>query len=567
VVRVTAIGRVALGVLLAVAAPAALAAAISVHVDREPLVQNESFRLTFEADGPVDGDPDFSPLERDFDLIGRSRRSNISVINGRFARSTTWVLNLMPRRAGTFELPSIRFGADRSETLSVRVEPAAAGRGRDGEDLFLVVAAAPMDPYVQAQVLYTVQIWRTVELSDASLSEPQVPSGDAIVEPLGKDRHYHAERDGRRYAVIERRYAVYPQRSGPLTLEPLQFEGRVIKGNRSMLDPFGQDISTRRLRSETVNLQVRPAPDAAPAPAGGPWLPARQIELREVWSDDAERIRVGEALSRTIAVIADGLTAGQLPELAPPLPDGLKSYPDQPVLTDQSGSDGVIGVRQEKVAIVPASPGRYVLPAVALHWWDVNAEQARVARLPARPITVLPAAGAPPAPAAPAAPAGTADGNAAGTAPAPRRAPGPLTGPWPWIAASLALAWATTLALWWRRERRHRQPPAAAPVAVDRRTLQRTLAHAPPRRVQEALLAWAAQRWPASPPTTLRDLGRRLGGAAERELAALDAALYAPRPAALDRAALARAIEDAGAAPAAPQRGIRGDALEPLYRS
>ena len=78
----------------------ALAATISVETDRDPVDQEEAFQLIFLARGTPDGEPDFSPLERDFEILGHSTSVSINMINGAMERNKRWILTLMARRAG-----------------------------------------------------------------------------------------------------------------------------------------------------------------------------------------------------------------------------------------------------------------------------------------------------------------------------------------------------------------------------------------------------------------------------------------------------------------------------------
>src|SRR3990172_2626875 len=70
--------------LCAVTAHAAASnSSIEVSVDRDRVSEGESFVLTFHTE-TVDHDPDFTPLHTDFDVLGTSRRSDLSLVNGRF---------------------------------------------------------------------------------------------------------------------------------------------------------------------------------------------------------------------------------------------------------------------------------------------------------------------------------------------------------------------------------------------------------------------------------------------------------------------------------------------------
>ena len=68
------------------------AATITVQPDRNPAVSQESFQLLFEAVGEVDGDPDFSPLEKDFQVLSTSTSSSMSIVNTNITRTRQWRL-------------------------------------------------------------------------------------------------------------------------------------------------------------------------------------------------------------------------------------------------------------------------------------------------------------------------------------------------------------------------------------------------------------------------------------------------------------------------------------------
>ena len=148
---------------------------------------------------------------------------------------------------------------------------------------------------------------------------------------------------------------------------------------------FGGATVLRRVRSQPVEVDVAPIP-ASEAPST--WLPAKSVQLVESWPDQPPTIAPGEPLTRTIAMVADGLMASQLPALHGPIPDGLKHYPDRPMLQDQESADGIVATRQEKFAIIPTRPGEYELPAIEVNWWDTASNTRRFARLPERRIIV-----------------------------------------------------------------------------------------------------------------------------------------------------------------------------------
>ncbi|MFM8443580.1 MAG: BatD family protein, partial [Methylococcus sp.] len=216
-----------LAVLIAMANPL-LAAEIQLSLDRNPVPINESFTLTFTADAEPDGDPDFSPLEDQFEILNQGQSSQFSIINGKASRQVTWQLQVIAKQPGTLQIPSIAFGSDRSRPFSVTVTNGAV-RGKQGGEasLYLEAEAEPKNPYVQAQVILTIRVLSRVAFS-GDLSQPEIP--DAVVEKLDEDREFVSLRDGVQFKVNERRYAVFPQKSGRLTIGPINLTAQLAAG-------------------------------------------------------------------------------------------------------------------------------------------------------------------------------------------------------------------------------------------------------------------------------------------------------------------------------------------------
>jgi hypothetical protein len=254
-------------------------------------------------------------------------------------------------------------------------------------------------------------------------------------------------------------------------------------------------------------------------------------------------------VTRIIAITAQGVSATQLPDLAPPDVADIKQYPDKPRLQTRVDGDTLIAQKITGTALVPSRAGEYTLPAVELHWWDTQQDRPRTARLPARTIAVEPAAdgAAAPAPVNPPQgapgtrpeplPGATGQGEQA-TTPGAGHAPAQSAGFWPWVSAVITLAWLVTGVLWWRARRQHRAAPPAAtarnrsPVgdrpdpALALRELQQACERHDARAARRALLRWAAGRWPGQAPRTLEELAQRLP-AASGVLHDLDRHLYA----------------------------------------
>lgn len=659
---------------------AAAALTVTTAVDRDTVRPGESIVVTYTVDGQVP-DPDFSPLEKEFTIVERSRSRNVTVAGGETGIELAWKLVLEPAAGGALTLPPVRFGDQLSEARTVNVAQAtpakqanddlrieyslddptpyvnqqlvltvkvraagsidelavstpqvvhgqaridrlggsrqyetvrgsrryevreqrytvvpgaagmlrlspvriegrvngaeisrrseplvvevlkavASGAGKDEavapEDLFLEVEVDKRAAYVQEQVQYMVRVYRAVAIENASLSKPTVRGGEAIVERLGDDRRYQAQRDGHRYAVTERRFAVFPQASGTLVIEPVRLSASVaLPSAGGGSGSFWRQPLTRSMRveSEPRTLTVKAPPPGAPSP----WLPAQRITLEEDWPE-RDTIELGTPITRRITLTAEALMASQLPDLDVPLPDGVKSYPERPRRATTGGgrAPGFTGELEQTLAIIPARAGVLTLPALELEWWNTAMDRRETVSLPARTIEVT---GSPSLPPAADTPARTTE-----AAPSPASRPG-----W-WVAAGLALVWLATLALWWRDRRRlSAGPPAGTDVGASRRRAERRLRPAcragDAAAARDALLDWARACWPDAPPRSLGALAAMTGGALASEIAALQRALYAPDADAWRGNELYDAVTAFRPGPAARQRAS-APALRPLY--
>ncbi len=558
-------------------------------LDRDRISEGETVQLTLEAPGQVSGRPDTQPLEASFEVLGISSGSRIQIINGQTDARTSWTLTLSPKQPGKLTIPPLRVGNLKSKALVVTVSNAPATAADSGADILIESEISPPQPYVQGQVLYSVRLLHAVPIRSGTLTDPE--PDNTLVQRLGEDRRYSTRRHGRRYQVIERRYALFPQKSGPLQLPPPLFDGEVPDDRRRGRSPFdrlfGQDplfsstplddlmTPTRRvrIRGDAQQLQIQPRPATA---QGGHWLPAKKLQLQGSWSPGSSEAQVGEPITLELDLQAEGLTAGQLPDLAPASVAGFDIYPDQAQRQTDTDSTGVTGHLRQKIAFLPKQPGKLTLPSITLHWWDTTTDQPQLATLPGRELQVSGAAIPEPDPSAAAGqatpvPEQTSPAATGGEAPAmpPTAAPVNL---WLWLSILLATGWLVTLLLWWRDNRRTRlhhagqagSEPLQAPRAGNaRRQFHNACQHNDPAAARRALLDWAAAHWPEDPPRGLEAVARRLSDPAARAaLAELNAVLYRERTA-WNGARLAAALKQLPNTPVPANH--RSRELPPLY--
>ncbi len=531
--------RLTIMLLLLVSNQSALAG-INAWLDSYQIEEGEILRLTIETEGDVPGDPNTDPLLADFEVQGIANgHRQIRGANG-FINYSTWSISLKPRHAGVLQLPSLQVAGQSTPPLAVEVRATKAARTDQGEVLVLA-EVSNRQPWVQSMVTYTVSILYNTPIAEGTLALPEIPN--ALVHRLKGDRITTIERNGQRYKRIERRYALFPQSSGRLTIPgpvlnakvPAAIHGGRLDADSNPLQSGSGDFDTFvtatrsvRVRGENLTLDV-----AAPASKFGVngWLPAQRVELTETTDHGQTTIRAGEPVTRTITLRAYGLLAEQIPPLQQQGDSHDGIYFDKPVRHNRIDTDGVVGNLTQRVVYVPRKAGSLELPEVMVRWWDVNANHEKIDTLPAQHYKVIAAEGEKAA-AATKAPLPAEATTASVDSSQDFRFHLSQPKPWQWLSATLASLWLLTLLLW-RRERgqcrtaknRHTKPPSNT---LARKRFQQACRENLAGPARHYLLEWCQSHWPDNPPIGLEDLSQRIGNDKLTPLLQqLDKAVYA----------------------------------------
>lgn len=516
------------------------AANITVTASRNPVALDDSFHLVYEADSSVDDDPDFSPIYEHFDVLNSSQSTNMRMVNGNWSLKKSWDLSLIAKDVGRFTIPPIHFGRDISPAIQITVTSSTSpnsvspgGQATIPAKIFLESSVDRKTGWIQSQFIFTIRLLRTVHISGASLSEPETSDPDAIIEKISEDQ-YETTRNGIRYEVFERRYAIFPQKSGILKIRPLTFEGRINATQpRSLFDQFRMSGQLKRLRSRPVEVSVKPAPANINLQD---WLPASDVSLTEEWSQDITDLKAGEPVTRTITLRAAGLTGIQLPDIRFDEIKGVKQYPDKAVTENERSSHGITGIKQFKVALIPTAAGSYTLPAITLKWFNTRTDQEATASLPAATLQVSGSAvTAPPQATAPRPQENTPVPTWETPAAPPPATLEPQPAYWKWLALFFATAWLLTLFLLLRKPRGKttEQPPAAArPVNTSlnkaRSRVEKAARQNDAHKTRDALIAWAQINYAAPHITSLLQISDYCREELQDEIRKLNQALYSP---------------------------------------
>lgn len=507
-------------------------AAVVAKIDRANVEQNESFDLELIVDTDTDSVPDLSVLEADFDIGSTSQLTNTSIVNGQISHSRTWKVTLMAKRSGTITIPAISIGSERSDAISINVrEPSDEPPGE--ADVFITAEVDFDQTYVQAQVLYTIKIYRAVPWRQPALREPSFDGAEVLVELVGDESDYQAVLNGRAYDVIQRTYAIFPQQSGDVTISPARFEARVLRDGR---------ITGRKVfESETQHVTVKPIPPPPPDHPDAAWLPAVDVTLEDNWSREPDDLSAGEPISRNVTVSALGQLETQLPVIDPPVADGVSIYPDKPALGRRIEAGGIRGIRTDQYAMIANKSGAVSLPSLELPWWDIAAGEWRIARLPEHSVNILPSDDVTvSAPAFEVAPA-----SAANEVPQPSAVHSTF---WRRIAELLTFVWLLTIVAWWWSTRPRREPRGPEPIPLHKqqarylKDARKAALARDAHGVRQALLEWGRLQWPGDAPRSIGEFATRVSAPMSDELTQLSRSSYGAQSAEWNGDSLAQAI-------------------------
>lgn len=441
------IQSLALLVILMMLHGTAMAATVNAKLDRNSVVVGETVTLVLQTDDTDQSlDTDLSVLQADFDILDQRSETQMSIVNGARTASVRLVLTLEPKRAGSLVIPALTFKGATSQPLSISVKEAPKTAPGEPEPVFIEVALSPDNGpyYVLSQISLVVRIFYQSNLTEAQLDSP-MPSQASV--RLLDEVPFQAERNGVNYRVLERHYAIFPERSGMLSIPAMQLTGRLTeRTSGGMWQPRSRG---RRVRVESKPIEVEISPKPA-SYTGDVWVPARRLTLSQKVSDN-DKLHVGEPVTRTIIMDAVGLEENMLEEPVWPEVQDTRIYPDQPQGISRDDGQWVLGHKEFRYAIVPEQAGELVLPEVKVDWWDTEANIQRTATLPAVRVDVLPSENAPvatsPAP-------GSLGNQAVPDAPVSQVIESAAASTmWKWATATFALLWLLTLYVYVRRPR------------------------------------------------------------------------------------------------------------------
>ncbi len=360
----------------------------------------ENFRVSFKLNETPDSFN--APSFEGFRIVSgpmQSSSSSVQVINGEVTRtqSYTYTYILMPVDEGSFSISPaeavINGDTYHSNSLSITVlesddpPPAVDDPSRpvetipeDDSELFIRAYASKANPFQGEQVTIMYKIYTRVSVTQYSIDRLPSYQGFWSEDITDYDRARHPETktiDGQRYQVAEiRRVALFPQRSGKLTIEPLEVECFVRRTARrrdgSWFDDFFSDRQTARktIRSNPVTFEVKPLP-VQNRPSSFKGLVG---DFTMSASIDNDQIQTNDATSLNVKITGKGnLSMADPPAVN--FPTNLDVY--DPRISDdiRTTTAGVSGSRNYEYLLIPRTEGEFEIPSIELSYFSPESEK------------------------------------------------------------------------------------------------------------------------------------------------------------------------------------------------
>lgn len=491
---------------------------VTAWVNKNPVVVGNMFQLHIEAKNVDDAEePDLSSIQG-LQVLNRSVQNQTSIMGTSVSRTVSWTYILIAPSAGNYLIPALQVGNEQTSPISL--EAIVSTLNPQQKLVRLEVDVTPKKVYPQQQVLVRLRISRGDQLENESITPFELAG--AQVEKLSQ-RSHQTVKNGKKQEITEIVYAVLPEKSGTIVIPQVRYHGEVMQGgitqrNFGNLKDFGNLFQKRGRRifstSEQQTVEVKPMPSGFK----GWWLPADKLVIEEMWQPDPPLFRVGEPVTRTVAIFANGAFGNQIPEISFVYPAAIKGYADQPVIETEKTSEGLKGMRKEKWALIPNQAGKIKLPGISVSWWDVSRDELRTAVIPSKIINVLPVPGSQPQNTALETPVPQKNKTETAVLQEPVRAEESF--PWKNAAIGFALLWGLTMLLWFvnrnkkiastiKKEENFIQDQQNT-IRETTKNVEKAFRSGDPGTVQTALLKWGNSVWVNDPPQGLEQIVERM---------------------------------------------------------
>ncbi|HOK36271.1 MAG TPA: BatD family protein [Paludibacteraceae bacterium] len=354
------------------------------------------------------------PEIKDFDILAgpfESQSSSIQIVNGKRTTSVSnsYTYTLLPKRTGTFTIPSASIMVDNqkytSNGLTIKVLPpnkessksekqesSTSPSNISEENIFIRTSVSKSTVYEQEPVLLTYKLYTLLDV--VQCINKKMPDFDGFlkqeIEQAQNKQFSYENYNGRNYGTVVLYQALlYPQRPGVISIDNANFEAIIQVRNqtsiRSIFDDFFDSYTnvSKNLIAPGVKINVKPLPQNKPslfAGAVGTFTMSSSLSANQIKENEAVTLKINIAGSGNLKLI-------QAPEIK--FPNDFEVYDPKITNNFKTTLAGVQGTKTIEYLFIPRHHGEYIIPSAEFSYFDLRDNVYKTLRTPEYTLHVL----------------------------------------------------------------------------------------------------------------------------------------------------------------------------------
>jgi hypothetical protein len=372
-------------------------ASFTSSVSKNRIVVGEQFQLSFSINTNASNfnAPDLSNFVV---YSGPNQSSSMQIINGSVSQTISISYVLAAKKEGKFSIgaANIQVGNKLLNTKPITIE-VGKGNGQSNQqgsgnnaaknsnsaypedvesNIFMRATVSKSKVYQGEQLLVTYKVYTRLNIVDNALSKAPSFNGfwsEEVPNPTRQSELHSEVLDGIQYQVAEiKKTILIPQRSGKLTIDPLEMEvvTRVkskSKNNNFFDQFFGggyQDVKLS-IASKQIIVEVMPLPEKGKPENFNGAVGQLSIEA----SIKNNELKTDEGCNLTYTISGKG-NLKLLEAFKLKLPADIETYDPKIIDKINVSIDGVKGSRTFDYLLIPRYAGNYTVPALPFSYFD-----------------------------------------------------------------------------------------------------------------------------------------------------------------------------------------------------
>lgn len=367
----------------------------------------ERFQVIYEVNQEAGNfqPPDFGSLQV-LTGPGTSSNSSIQYVNGKMTQnySMTYTYVVQAVKGGDVVIgpATVTVGRTKVRSNSIKIQVVTGASAQQGntakkntkqpsetgilqdDDVYIKAIVSNTSPTIGQQVILTYKIYTKVPVSNLMVKKLSSFQGFWSKSLMDDNRQYQQKTEiinGEEYIVAEiSKFAVFPQKTGKLTIEPTEMECtvqmKVQNKRRRSYDPFEdffndpffnrnvKNINTI-LKSNTVTLNVKPLPQQGKPESFSGAVGDFRLSSRI----DRTSLKANDALTLTLTISGKGnLELINLPDVL--FPVDFESFDPKVTSNIKTNGSGISGKKKFEYLAIPRNAGDFEIPPVTFSYFN-----------------------------------------------------------------------------------------------------------------------------------------------------------------------------------------------------